>query len=75
MTAKHHGSDSEVDLVLVAVGKINLVQGPGDKVDLVHGRDDEVDLVHGPNDDVDLDEADLLEGRKPRRVQGSLFFY
>ena len=46
-TAEHHGSDGEVDLVLVAVGKINLVQGPGDEVDLVHGHDDEVDLVHG----------------------------
>ena len=48
-SAPHHGSDSEVDLVLVAVGK-----GPGEEVDLVQSHDDEVDLVHGDDDEIDL---------------------
>ena len=37
----------ELDLVLVAVGKVDLIQEPGEEVDLVHGRDDEVGLFNG----------------------------
>ena len=39
-SARQHGSDGEVDLVLVAVGEVNLFQGFGNEVDFVHGRDD-----------------------------------
>ncbi len=50
----HDGSDSEVNLVLNAVGNLLLIEWPGDKVDLIHDHDNKDNLNHGHSEEIDL---------------------